>query len=99
MAIKKFNEAWDENSGEYVDYNGYIDQHGEFGDIHDSLGSSKYGVDEFNNMMAELNVNENELPQELIDMIEDIRGDLGGIKGKIVDLFSALTKEDMSHLK
>ena len=60
MAIKKFNEAWDENSGEYVDYNGYIDQHGEFGDIHDSLGSSKYGVGEFNNMMAELNVNENE---------------------------------------
>ena len=60
MAIKKFNEAWDENSGEDVDYNGYIDQHGEFGDIHDSLGSSKYGVGEFNNMMAELNVNENE---------------------------------------
>mgnify|MGYP000867153637 FL=1 len=99
MAIKKFNEAWDENSGEYVDYNGYIDQNGEFGDIHDSLGSSEYGIREFNNMLMELNVSESELPQEIQDMISDIKGGLDGMKGKVVDLFSALTKEDMSHLK
>ena len=97
--IKKFNEAWDEQSGEYIDYDGYIDQGEEFGDIHDSLLSSKYGVDEFRNMLMSLNVRKEQLPQEIKDLISEIEGDLSGVKNKVVDLFSLLTKEDMSHLK
>lgn len=100
MRIKKFNEAWDEQSGEYANYDGYIDHESEeFGDIHDSLGSSKYGVEQFRDMLMALNVRERQLPQEIKDLISEIKGGLDGMKGKVVDLFSALTKEDMSHLK